>query len=91
MQGSCSAPTLASTPLSNLSTITSSLTAGLGCVSLSFSLSLRSWVNFCLLKSFDFLVFQGWSDVKLTSPQLSRETVYKLSLKNLTLESVSSR
>ncbi|KAK6934924.1 GHMP kinase N-terminal domain, partial [Dillenia turbinata] len=27
----------------------------------------------------------AWTDVKLTSPQLSRETVYKLSLKHLTL------
>ncbi|BBH09506.1 GHMP kinase family protein, partial [Prunus dulcis] len=28
----------------------------------------------------------GWTDVKLTSPQLSRESIYKLSLKNLSLE-----
>ncbi|GAV74565.1 GHMP_kinases_N domain-containing protein [Cephalotus follicularis] len=34
--------------------------------------------------------FYGWTDVKLTSPQLSRETMYKLSLKNFTLQSVSS-
>nr|WNI02920.1 phosphomevalonate kinase [Prunus conradinae] len=32
----------------------------------------------------------GWTDVKLTSPQLSRESIYKLSLKNLSLEYVSS-
>ncbi|KAJ9172111.1 hypothetical protein P3X46_015390 [Hevea brasiliensis] len=32
----------------------------------------------------------AWSDVKLTSPQLSRESLYKLSLKNLTLQCVSS-
>ncbi|PRQ18992.1 putative phosphomevalonate kinase [Rosa chinensis] len=31
-----------------------------------------------------------WTDVKLTSPQLSRESIYKLSLKDLTLENVSS-
>nr|AMB15002.1 phosphomevalonate kinase [Tripterygium wilfordii] len=31
-----------------------------------------------------------WTDVKLTSPQLSRESIYKLSLKNLMLQSVSS-
>ncbi|KAJ4842573.1 hypothetical protein Tsubulata_038310 [Turnera subulata] len=33
----------------------------------------------------------AWTDVKLTSPQLSRETSYKVSLKNLTLQCVSSR
>ncbi|KAF2302450.1 hypothetical protein GH714_036396 [Hevea brasiliensis] len=32
----------------------------------------------------------AWSDVKLTSPQLSRESLYKLSLKNLNLQCVSS-
>uniref|UniRef100_A0A6N2JYT4 phosphomevalonate kinase n=1 Tax=Salix viminalis TaxID=40686 RepID=A0A6N2JYT4_SALVM len=32
-----------------------------------------------------------WTDVKLTSPQLSRESMYKLSLKNLMLQCVSSR
>ncbi|GMH22583.1 hypothetical protein Nepgr_024426 [Nepenthes gracilis] len=32
----------------------------------------------------------AWMDVILTSPQLSRETVYKMSLKNLTLQCVSS-
>ncbi|CAN0910194.1 Phosphomevalonate kinase, peroxisomal [Linum grandiflorum] len=32
----------------------------------------------------------SWSDVKLTSPQLGRESMYKLNLKNLTLQSVSS-
>lgn len=32
----------------------------------------------------------AWADVKLTSPQLSRESSYKLSLKNLTLQCVSS-
>lgn len=32
----------------------------------------------------------GWTDVKLTSPQLLRESMYKLSLKNLTLQAVSS-
>lgn len=32
----------------------------------------------------------AWTDVKLTSPQMSRETFYKLSLKNFTLQSVSS-
>ncbi|XP_050237855.1 phosphomevalonate kinase, peroxisomal [Mercurialis annua] len=32
----------------------------------------------------------AWTDVKLTSPQLSRETAYKLSLKNSTLQCVSS-
>ncbi|XP_057977396.1 phosphomevalonate kinase, peroxisomal [Malania oleifera] len=32
----------------------------------------------------------SWTDVKLTSPQLSRETVYKLSLKDLMLQCVSS-
>nr|AOV62771.1 phosphomevalonate kinase [Morus alba] len=32
----------------------------------------------------------AWTDVKLTSPQLSRESMYKLSLKNLTLQCVSS-
>ncbi|KDP21278.1 hypothetical protein JCGZ_21749 [Jatropha curcas] len=32
----------------------------------------------------------AWTDVKLTSPQLSRESSYKLSLKNLTLQCVSS-
>ncbi|CAO2819690.1 unnamed protein product [Amaranthus hypochondriacus] len=31
-----------------------------------------------------------WMDVKLTSPQLARETVYKMSMKNLTLQCVSS-
>lgn len=31
-----------------------------------------------------------WTDVKLTSPQLSRQSNYKLSLKNLTLQTVSS-
>ncbi|XP_022736387.1 phosphomevalonate kinase, peroxisomal-like isoform X2 [Durio zibethinus] len=32
----------------------------------------------------------AWTDVKLTSPQLSRESMYKLSLKHLTLQCVSS-
>ncbi|CAE5958984.1 unnamed protein product [Arabidopsis arenosa] len=31
-----------------------------------------------------------WTDVKLTSPQLSRESMFKLSLKHLTLQSVSA-
>ncbi|XP_078437777.1 GHMP kinase family protein isoform X1 [Wolffia australiana] len=33
----------------------------------------------------------AWTDVKLTSPQLSREAFYKLSLKNATLQCTSSR
>ncbi|XP_008788523.2 phosphomevalonate kinase, peroxisomal [Phoenix dactylifera] len=33
----------------------------------------------------------AWTDVKVTSPQLSRETTYKLSLKNSTLQCISSR
>ncbi|MFQ6637789.1 hypothetical protein Gotur_012450 [Gossypium turneri] len=33
----------------------------------------------------------SWTDVKLTSPQLSRESMYKLSRKHLTLQCVSSR
>ncbi|XP_010261591.1 PREDICTED: phosphomevalonate kinase [Nelumbo nucifera] len=33
----------------------------------------------------------AWTDVKLTSPQLSREIAYKMSLKHLTLQHVSSR
>ncbi|CAK7356051.1 unnamed protein product [Dovyalis caffra] len=33
----------------------------------------------------------AWTDVKLASPQLSRESMYKLSLKNLMLQCVSSR
>ncbi|XVE65356.1 hypothetical protein DITRI_Ditri07aG0174400 [Diplodiscus trichospermus] len=32
----------------------------------------------------------AWTDVKLTSPQLSRESMYKLSLKHLTLQCASS-
>ncbi|KAL7111867.1 hypothetical protein ACP275_05G116700 [Erythranthe tilingii] len=32
----------------------------------------------------------AWTDVKLTSPQMGRETTYKLSVKNLELQSVSS-
>ncbi|XP_011018465.1 PREDICTED: probable phosphomevalonate kinase [Populus euphratica] len=32
----------------------------------------------------------AWTNVKLTSPQLSRESIYKLSLKNLMLQCVSS-
>nr|QEV81810.1 Phosphomevalonate kinase [Prunella vulgaris] len=32
----------------------------------------------------------GWTDVKLTSPQMGREIMYKLSLKNLMLQCVSS-
>ncbi|CAK9173466.1 unnamed protein product [Ilex paraguariensis] len=32
----------------------------------------------------------AWTDVKLTSPQMSRETMYKMSLKHLTLQFVSS-
>ncbi|KAJ8774184.1 hypothetical protein K2173_009615 [Erythroxylum novogranatense] len=32
----------------------------------------------------------AWTDVKLTSPQLSREITYKLSLKHLTLQCLSS-
>lgn len=32
----------------------------------------------------------AWTDVKLTSPQLSREALYKLSLKHLTIQTVSS-
>ncbi|XP_031391709.1 phosphomevalonate kinase, peroxisomal [Punica granatum] len=32
----------------------------------------------------------SWTDVKLTSPQLSRESMYKLSLKQLTLQPISS-
>ncbi|KAJ1379455.1 Ribosomal protein S5 domain 2-type fold [Sesbania bispinosa] len=32
----------------------------------------------------------SWTDVKLTSPQLSREALYKLALKNLTIQAVSS-
>ncbi|XP_062073459.1 phosphomevalonate kinase, peroxisomal isoform X3 [Humulus lupulus] len=31
----------------------------------------------------------AWTDVKVTSPQLNRESMYKLSMKNLTLQSVS--
>lgn len=31
----------------------------------------------------------AWADVKLTSPQMSRETTYKLSLKHLIMQSVS--
>ncbi|KAL2547987.1 GHMP kinase family protein [Forsythia ovata] len=31
-----------------------------------------------------------WADVKLTSPQMARETMYKMSLKHLTLQCVSS-
>ncbi|KAF6148646.1 hypothetical protein GIB67_042605 [Kingdonia uniflora] len=33
----------------------------------------------------------AWADVKLSSPQLSRETLYKLSLKNSTLQGMSSK
>ncbi|KAJ8468119.1 hypothetical protein OPV22_030671 [Ensete ventricosum] len=33
----------------------------------------------------------AWTDVKVTSPQLSRESTYKLSLKNSTLQCTSSR
>ncbi|KAB1226370.1 putative phosphomevalonate kinase [Morella rubra] len=33
----------------------------------------------------------AWADVKLTSPQLSRESLYKLGLKNFTIERDSSR
>ncbi|KQK22532.1 phosphomevalonate kinase, peroxisomal [Brachypodium distachyon] len=33
----------------------------------------------------------AWSDVKVTSPQLSREATYKLSLKNSTLQLTSAR
>ncbi|CAA6669610.1 unnamed protein product [Spirodela intermedia] len=33
----------------------------------------------------------AWTDVKLTSPQLSREATYKLSLKHATLQCTSSR
>lgn len=33
----------------------------------------------------------NWVDVKLTSPQLSRESTYKFSLKNSTLQCISSR
>ncbi|XP_065018550.1 phosphomevalonate kinase, peroxisomal-like isoform X1 [Musa acuminata AAA Group] len=33
----------------------------------------------------------AWTDVKVTSPQLSRECTYKLSLKNSTLQCTSSR
>jgi len=43
---------------------------------------------------FEFFLFdacQAWTDVKLTSSQLSRESIYKLSLKNLMLQCVSSR
>ena len=36
-------------------------------------------------------ISQSWTDVKLTSPQLEREGNYKLSLKNSTFQSVSSR
>ncbi|XP_061358277.1 phosphomevalonate kinase, peroxisomal isoform X2 [Gastrolobium bilobum] len=32
----------------------------------------------------------SWTDVKLTSPQLSRVALYKLALKNLTIQTVSS-
>ncbi|TKY74110.1 phosphomevalonate kinase [Spatholobus suberectus] len=32
----------------------------------------------------------AWTDVRLTSPQLSREALYKLALKNLTIQAVSS-
>lgn len=32
----------------------------------------------------------SWTDVKLTSPQMARETMYKLSLKNLVLQCVNS-
>lgn len=37
-----------------------------------------------------FTASQAWTDVKLTSPQMSRETMYKMSLKHLTLQCVSS-
>jgi len=34
---------------------------------------------------------KSWTDVRVTSPQLSREATYKLSLENLTLQCTSSR
>ncbi|KAJ8568182.1 hypothetical protein K7X08_020904 [Anisodus acutangulus] len=37
-----------------------------------------------------YLNFQAWADVKLTSPQMERETLYKLSLRHLNLQPVSS-
>lgn len=46
---------------------------------------------FCQPQQSSFAPFQSWMDVKLTSPQLGRETAYKLSVKNFTLQSVSSR
>lgn len=51
----------------------------------------------CCYRNVEFLdpclwfIFQTWTDVKLTSPQLSRVSMFKLSLRNLTLQPVSSR
>lgn len=56
---------------------------------------LQHWGVFMLCETivglFVCLFCQKWTDVKLTSPQLSRESMYKLSLNHLTLQSVSAR
>jgi len=52
-------------------------------------MSSQRWNAFWIFFLYD--ACQAWTDVKLTSPQLSRESIYKLSLKNLMLQCVSSR
>lgn len=58
------------------------------CLYIFFSLRIILFIFYSLL----LLIFiQAWTDVRLTSPQLSREALYKLALKNLDIQTVSSR
>lgn len=62
----------------------------------AFFYTFHSTISFCkdhihYVLSVCVVSEQAWTDVKLTSPQLSREATYKLSLKNATLQCTSSR
>jgi len=85
-----SAQTLVFTPSSNPFTTKSNPIPGHGSV---YSSSSSLFALFAIIfYSLLLLIFiQAWTDVRLTSPQLSREALYKLALKNLDIKTVSSR
>lgn len=92
IQDLSSAPTLAFTPLSNQFITKSNPIPGHGCA-YSFSSSSSHYSFFHLLLTHSLLLnfLQAWTDIRLTSPQLCRQALYKLALKNLTIQTVSPR
>ena len=88
MQDLSSAQTLVFTPLSNQFITKSNPIPGHGCLLL---LLLFLHLHLFLTHSLLLIFLQAWTDVRLTSPQLSREALYKLALKNLTIQTVSPR